>query len=122
VRYDTMFIAIGLFCLLVGQIFGTWMGIGQNFTFAPAHAHLNLAGGVLLCLYGLLHRSYPALKDAKLARLQAVCAVIGGLALPVGIVLAMTTENIVLGIIGAFGIMLGGVLFLIMFVGKAKTA
>ena len=33
---------------------GIVMGIQQNFVLAPAHAHLNLIGGVLLFLFGFI--------------------------------------------------------------------
>jgi hypothetical protein len=33
--------------LLVGMLAGTVMGIQQDFALGPAHAHLNLIGGVL---------------------------------------------------------------------------
>ena len=40
--------------LLVGMLAGIAMGIEQNFVLAPAHAHLNLVGGVLLFLFGCI--------------------------------------------------------------------
>ena len=43
---------------LVGMIAGIVMGILQDFTIAPAHAHLNLLGWVTMALYGLYHRSF----------------------------------------------------------------
>ena len=46
--------------LEVGMLAGIAMGIEQNFTLAPAHAHLNLVGGVLLFLFGLYYRLIPA--------------------------------------------------------------
>ena len=42
---------------LGGMILGIVMGISQDFTLTPAHAHLNLLGWVTLALYGLYHRS-----------------------------------------------------------------
>ena len=42
---------------LGGMVMGIIMGISQDFTLAPAHAHLNLLGWVTLALYGLYHRS-----------------------------------------------------------------
>ncbi|HEX9586867.1 MAG TPA: hypothetical protein VGA15_03890 [Bradyrhizobium sp.] len=43
-----------MMCLsvLVGMLAGIAMGIQQNFALGPAHAHLNLVGGVLLFLFG----------------------------------------------------------------------
>jgi hypothetical protein len=46
--------------LLLGILTGIAMGIQQNFTLAPAHAHLNVIGGVLLFLFGLYSRLVPA--------------------------------------------------------------
>jgi hypothetical protein len=42
---------------LGGMALGILMGISQDFTLAPAHAHLNLLGWVTLALYGLYHRA-----------------------------------------------------------------
>lgn len=41
---------------LTGMVLGLWMGTHEDFTLAPAHAHLNLLGWVTLSLYGLYHR------------------------------------------------------------------
>ena len=41
---------------LVGMGLGIDMGISQDFTLAPAHAHLNLLGWVTMAIYGLYHR------------------------------------------------------------------
>ena len=43
-------------CALCGMLLGIIMGISQDFTMAPAHAHLNLLGWVTMALYGLYHR------------------------------------------------------------------
>ena len=60
-RYDIILIGVGILCLLGGESLGLWMAAHQDFTLAPAHAHTNLVGWVTLSLYGLAHRSYPAL-------------------------------------------------------------
>jgi hypothetical protein len=46
------------------------MRIQQNFTLAPAHAHLNLIGGVLLFLFGLYYRLAPAAGTTTLAKVH----------------------------------------------------
>jgi hypothetical protein len=53
---DFCFLAAGL-AALCGMTLGIVMGIAQDFTLAPAHAHLNLLGWVTMALYGLYHRS-----------------------------------------------------------------
>ena len=49
----SLMMCVSVVILLVGMIAGIAMGIQQNFVLAPAHAHLNLVGGVLLFLFGL---------------------------------------------------------------------
>ena len=81
--------------LLVGMLAGIAMGIQQNFMLAPAHAHLNLIGGVLLFLFGELDTCFtpypiasetpikPASTDHFMYQLVAACVpsfhrIIGG--------------------------------------------
>jgi hypothetical protein len=52
------FISAALACT-AGMTLGIHMGIAQDFTLAPAHAHLNLLGWVTMMLYGLYHRGAP---------------------------------------------------------------
>lgn len=76
--------------LLVGMIAGIAMGIQQNFVLAPAHAHLNLVGGVLLFLFGLYYRmDDPAAGRTTLARIQGWLHIFGGILLPAGIALVI---------------------------------
>ena len=56
----SLMICFSAVVLLVGMLAGIAMGIQQNFMLAPAHAHLNLIGGVLLFLFGLYYRLFPA--------------------------------------------------------------
>ncbi|MGB7119521.1 MAG: hypothetical protein WBE02_07310, partial [Bradyrhizobium sp.] len=52
--------------LVIGMLWGIEMGIRQNFAMAPAHAHFNLVGGVLLFVFGLYYRLVPAAGDSAL--------------------------------------------------------
>ena len=49
------FVAAALMAL-TGMGLGMYMAIAEDFTLAPAHAHLNLLGWVTVALYGLYHR------------------------------------------------------------------
>ena len=42
----------------LGMIFGSQMAASDDFTFAPAHAHLNLVGWVTMALFGIYTRSH----------------------------------------------------------------
>ena len=125
-RYDAIFITTGLVCVLAGMAFGIWMGIGGDFTYAPAHAHLNLVGWVTLSLYGLMHRAYPALATAKLAPAQLVLAIVGAVTVPFGIIQAIGAGDHsgppLMAIASSLGIILAALMFTSMFVGKAAFA
>jgi hypothetical protein len=51
-RVSLWFFAVAPLYVLIGMGFGIYMGASQNFTIAPAHAHLNLIGWVTMALYG----------------------------------------------------------------------
>jgi len=70
---------------LVGMALGIVMGIRQDFTLAPAHAHLNLLGFVALFLAALYYRVVPEAAQNRLARVHAVVAIAGALLFPIGI-------------------------------------
>jgi hypothetical protein len=71
--------------LLVGMLAGIVMGVQQNFVLAPAHAHLNLIGGVLLFLFGLYYRLVPAAGTSTLAKVQGWLHMIGAVLFPAGV-------------------------------------
>ena len=50
---DFCFVVAAL-AALGGMGLGIVMGISQDFTLAPAHAHLNLLGWVTMAIYGLI--------------------------------------------------------------------
>ena len=75
--------------LLVGMLAGIAMGIEQNFVLAPAHAHLNLIGGVLLFLFGLYYRLVPAAGTSTLAQVQGWLHMTGAIVFPVGVAVVL---------------------------------
>ena len=75
--------------LLVGMLAGIVMGIEQNFVLAPAHAHLNLIGGVLLFLFGLYYRLVPAAGTTTLAKVQGWLHIIGAILFPAGVAVVL---------------------------------
>jgi hypothetical protein len=75
--------------LLFGMLAGIAMGIQQNFLLAPAHAHLNLIGGVLLFLFGLYYRLVPAAGNTTLARVQGWLHMIGAILFPAGVAVVL---------------------------------
>jgi hypothetical protein len=76
---------VSVVVLLVGILAGIAMGIQQNFALAPAHAHLNLIGGVLLFLFGMYYRLFPAAGATMLAKVQGWLHIAGAILFPAGV-------------------------------------
>lgn len=81
----SLMMCMSVVILLFGMLAGIVMGIQQDFLLAPAHAHLNLIGGVLLFLFGLYYRLIPAAGNTTLARVQGWLHMIGAILFPAGV-------------------------------------
>ena len=81
----TVLLRLGALFALCGMALGIVMGIHQDFTLAPAHAHINLIGFVGLFLAGLYYRLVPEAAASALAKVHAVIAIIAAVIFPVGI-------------------------------------
>src|SRR4051812_38859161 len=86
----SLMMCVSVVILLIGMLAGIAMGITQNFVLAPAHAHLNLVGGVLLFLFGLYYRLVPAAGTTLLARVQGWLHIAGAVVFPVGVAVVLT--------------------------------
>ncbi|MBR0938115.1 hypothetical protein [Bradyrhizobium jicamae] len=109
----SLMMCVSVVVLLLGMLAGIVMGIRQDFTLAPAHAHLNLVGGVLLFLFGLYYRLFPAVGSTPLARLQGWLHIVGGIAFPAGVaVVVLYGESyIVVPIVGSLIVVAAMALF-----------
>ncbi|MDP3854554.1 hypothetical protein [Phenylobacterium sp.] len=54
-KLSLSFFTVAALCGLAGMVFGAVMGITEDFTLAPSHAHLNLLGWVSLALMGTFY-------------------------------------------------------------------
>ena len=86
----SLMMCMSVVILLFGMLVGIAMGIQQDFLLAPAHAHLNLIGGVLLFLFGLYYRLIPAAGNTTLARVQGWLHMIGAILFPAGVAVVLT--------------------------------
>ena len=84
-----LMMCVSVVVLLAGMLAGIDMGIRQDFVLAPAHAHLNLVGGVLLFLFGLYYRLIPAAGASMLAKVQGWLHIVGGILFPAGVALVL---------------------------------
>ncbi|WP_407164657.1 hypothetical protein [Bradyrhizobium sp. ORS 111] len=85
----SLMMCVSVVVLSFGMLAGIAMGIQQDFTLAPAHAHLNLVGGVLLFLFGLYYRVVPGAGATLLAKLQGWLHIVGAVLFPAGIALVV---------------------------------
>jgi len=105
-------VLLGLF----GMALGIVMGIRQDFSLAPAHAHLNLLGFVALFLAGLYYRAVPEAAASILAKVHAVAAIVGALLFPAGIATVLLGDHarfMPIVVTGAIIVFVGMLLFVV---------
>ena len=105
------------------MIWGIEMGIRQEFSLAPAHAHFNLVGGVLLLVFGLYYRMVPAARDSALAKWQSGLHILGAILFPVGVaaVIKKGESLVALPIIGSLIVVAAVALFAIIVFRTSRT-
>ena len=98
---------------VIGMAFGIYMGIKQDFSLMPAHAHLNVLGWLSVTVYGLVIAKFPSIGQSRLALVQGVIAHLGVIVFVPGIAIAVLTDHAVeqLVMIGSLLVLLGGALF-----------
>lgn len=84
------FIVIGAVYLVVGIVFGAYMGGSGDHTLAPVHAHINLLGFTLMTVFGIGYRLIPGLAEGLLPKLHFWLHQVGALGLLVGLFLMMS--------------------------------
>jgi hypothetical protein len=107
---DHKFIGLGILAAIVGMALGIGMGIAENFTLAPVHAHINLVGWASLVLFGLAYRAGIARID-RWATVHFWVAAAGAIVLPLGILLSITLRQPALAITGSLLTLLSMLLF-----------
>jgi hypothetical protein len=87
--------------LLVGMVFGIWMAAAQDHSLAPAHAHLNLIGGVLMAIFGGFYTLFPAAAQSSVAKSQVAVTHLAIWCMFPGIILALRGQGETLAITGS---------------------
>jgi hypothetical protein len=98
---SALLLRVSTVLLLCGLVFGIYIGMREDFTLGPAHAHLNLIGFVLMFLVGLYYRIVPAAGTGPLATTQAALLIIGAIVLPIGVALVLTGGTQIVVIVGS---------------------
>src|ERR1700742_981362 len=109
----SLMMCVSVVILLIGMLAGVAMGMQEDFALQPAHAHLNLVGGVLLFLFGLYYRLIPAAGASRLAKIQGWLHIIGGIVFPVGVAVVILKGDafVALPIVGSLIVVVAIALF-----------
>jgi hypothetical protein len=89
VRLAYFCFAVAALAGIAGMSLGIWMGLNEDFTLAPVHAHVNLLGWVTTCLYGLYHGQVPR-RSNRLAWIQVICGCAGFVLMTSGLALLLS--------------------------------
>ncbi|MGG6897746.1 hypothetical protein [Rhizobium sp. BR 315] len=106
---------------LAGMVWGIVMAASDDHSLMPAHAHLNLIGGVVSALAGLYYHLVPKAGAHWLAKAHFALAMLGILTMVPGIVLVLTGQGEVLAKVGSI-LTLGAMLLFTMNVLKFRTS
>jgi hypothetical protein len=79
---------------IAGMIWGIVMGISQDHSTLPAHAHLNLLGWVSLFLFGIYYHLHPGVDRGALALWQVWIWIAGTIILTIGVGLVHSGHEI----------------------------
>jgi len=71
--------------VIAGMIWGIVMGISQDHSTMPAHAHLNLLGWVSLFLFGIYYHLHPTVDVNRLAAGQVWVWIVATIILTIGV-------------------------------------
>lgn len=93
-RVSAVFFLLTCLCLLIGMGWGMHMARAQDFTMAPAHAHLNLLGGVLSAIFGGFYALARETYSPRLAWINFVLSLVAvTVMIPALAMLLMTNDE-----------------------------
>jgi cbb3-type cytochrome oxidase subunit 1 len=112
-KLSQWFIKSAVVYLIIGMIGGIIMGAKEDFTLAPAHAHLNLIGWVTLFLMGLYYNANPLKAARGIATIQFWVSTVGVWVMIPGLALTLLLNpiGIPLTILGSLITLAGVILF-----------
>ena len=110
----TLFFATGAVFVLIGMMWGIEMSITEDHTFAPAHAHLNLIGFVVMSLYGTFYALSPTAGKSRLAVIHYGLTTLAVIVMVPGIVMAISGQSLILAKVGSILALLSMSLYLFM--------
>ena len=111
---DSKLVLVGFIYFLLAMIQGQFMAFTADYSYFPMHAHMGLVGGVLMILYGLIYRAFPAMQQDALVKKHFWLANIGSpiFFAGIGVSIAGGTRNV--GHTGSIIVILALIIFALM--------
>jgi hypothetical protein len=119
---DRAYVATALLWAVVGMVLGLYMGIAEDNKLLTVHVAMMTSGFVMLALYGMVYRLWPALKKSPLALAQFWITVVGVAALIIGSYFLVITGSVPLAAIGSVAMIVGGALMSWLFIAQRREA
>lgn len=119
---DRAYVACALALLIIGEALGIYLGISNDSRVRAAHIVLVLPGFVVLTLFGLLYRQWPAMKTGVAAAAQFWLSVAGVIGSAIGAYILSTSGSVAVIAPASFIMLAGAVLMLWLFWTRTAAA
>jgi hypothetical protein len=119
---DRAYVALAIVLLIVGEALGIYLGITHDNRVRSAHIVLVLPGFVVLTLFGLLFRQWPAMKTGAIAAAQFWLSVVGVIGSVIGAYILSTSGNVAVIAVASVIMLAGAVLMLWLFWTRTSAA
>ncbi|MFU1479193.1 hypothetical protein ACM25N_16330 [Roseovarius sp. C7] len=95
------FMLTGIGFLLFGMLLGVHMGISEDHSLSPVHAHLNLVGGLMFMIFALFYHTVPESALGIYCRAHYWLSLAGVVTLAPGIAMTLVGGGPGLAILGS---------------------
>jgi cbb3-type cytochrome oxidase subunit 1 len=112
---DSKLILVGFFYFLLALLQGQLMAYTADYRFYPMHAHMGLIGGVLMVLYGLIYRAFPAMQQDALVKTHFWLVNIASPIFFAGIGISIAGGTRYVGHAGSISVIIAFIMFALMF-------
>jgi len=111
-----------LIWMIVGMVFGFWMGATNALQYRPFHIGMMLGGFLTLAMVGAIFRLWPEMESYRFAKLHFWTLELGVLGLNLGTLVQILTGNIAVLVVCSLLTMFGTALLIHGFVTATKPA
>ena len=95
-QIDRAYVGLAIALLILGELFGFYMGMQNDTKWRGVHIVIVLVGFVTIVLFGALYRLWPAMKAGSLAAAQFWLTVAGVIGVIIGSIVQMQNGSVVI--------------------------